>query len=84
MSSNLLSTIILLYVKVKVLVKVLVDQLCATPWSVHGILQAKILEWATIPFNRGSSRPRDRTWVSCIGGRFFTICAAIKCNNLMT
>ena len=38
--------------------------------SIHGILQARILEW--IPFSRGSSRPRDWTWVSCIAGRFFT------------
>ena len=30
--------------------------------SVHGILQARILEWIAIPFSRGSSRPRDRTW----------------------
>ena len=35
--------------------------------SVHGILQARILEWVTIPFFRGSSQPRDPTWVSCIG-----------------
>ena len=41
--------------------------------SVHGILQARILEWVAIPFSRGSSRPRDRTRVSCIAGRFFTI-----------
>ena len=30
---------------------------------VHGILQARILEWAAIPFSRGSSRPRNQTWV---------------------
>ena len=30
-------------------------------FSIHGILQAKILEWVTISFSRGSSRPRDRT-----------------------
>ena len=35
--------------------------------SVHGIVQARILEWVAIPFSRESSRPRDRTWVSCIG-----------------
>ena len=35
--------------------------------SVHGILQARILEWVVISFSRGSSWPRDRTWVSCIG-----------------
>ena len=37
--------------------------------SVHGILQARILEWVVIPFSRGSSRPRDQTHVSCIGRR---------------
>ena len=42
--------------------------------SVHGILQARILEWVAIPFSRGSSRPRDRTRVSCIACRFFTVC----------
>ena len=41
--------------------------------SVHGILQATILEWVAIPFSRGSSCPRDATQVSCIAGRFFTI-----------
>ena len=35
-------------------------------YSVHGILQARILEWAAFPFSRGSSRPRDGTQVSCI------------------
>ena len=37
--------------------------------SIHGILQARILQWVAISFSRGSSRPRDRTWVSHIGGR---------------
>ena len=41
--------------------------------SVHGILQARILEWVTISFSRGSSPPRDQTWISCFAGRFFTI-----------
>ena len=41
--------------------------------SVHGILQVKILQWVAIPFSRGSSQPRDGTWVSCIAGRFFTV-----------
>ena len=41
--------------------------------SVHGILQARILEWVTIPFSRGSSQPRDQTHVSHIAGKFFTI-----------
>ena len=44
-------------------------------FSVHGILQARILEWFAIPFSKGSSRPRDRTQVSCIAGRFFTVWA---------
>ena len=43
-----------------------------TGFSVHGILQARILEWVAIPFSRGSSWPRDQTLVSCIAGRFFT------------
>ena len=43
--------------------------------SVHGILQARILEWAAMPSFRASSRLRDRTQVSCIAGRFFTIWA---------
>ena len=42
---------------------------CSLPGSsVHGILQARILEWVAISFSRGSSRTRDRTWVSCIAG----------------
>ena len=40
--------------------------------SVHGILQARILEWVTISFSRGFSQPRNQSWVSCIAGRFFT------------
>ena len=43
--------------------------------SVHGILQARILEWVTIPFSRGSSGPSDQTLISCIAGGFFTIWA---------
>ena len=42
-------------------------------FSVHGILQARIQEWIAISFSRGSSRPRDRTRVSCIGGRRFNL-----------
>ena len=46
---------------------------CSPPGSsVHGTLQARILEWITISFSRGSSRPRDRTLVSCTAGIFFT------------
>ena len=40
--------------------------------AVHGILQARILEWVAFPFPKGSSQPRDRTQVSCTAGRFFT------------
>ena len=47
---------------------------CSLPSSsVHGILQARILEWVAIPFSRGSSQPSDQTQVSCTAGRFFTI-----------
>ena len=46
---------------------------CSPPGSsVHGILQAGILEWVAIPFSRGSSWPRDWPWVSCLTGGFFT------------
>ena len=43
--------------------------------SVHGILQERILQWVARLFSRGSSWPRDRTWVSCIAGRLFSIWA---------
>ena len=37
---------------------------CSPPgFSIHGILQARVLEWVAISFSRGSSRPRDRTWL---------------------
>ena len=44
--------------------------------SVHGILQARILEWVAILFSWGSSQPRDWTQVSRIAGGFFTVWAA--------
>ena len=58
-------------------VKVKVAQLCLTlcdprDYTVHGILQARILEWVAFPFSRGSSQLRDGTQVSCIAGGFFT------------
>ena len=66
-------------------VKVLVAQLCSTlcdPMdcsppgsSVHGISQARILEWVAISFSRGSSKPRDWTQVFHIVGRRFTVWA---------
>ena len=47
--------------------------LCSPPGSsVHGISQARILEWVAISFSRESSWSRDRTHVSCIAGRFYT------------
>ena len=49
---------------------------CSPPGSsVHGILQARMLEWVAIPFSRGSSQPRDWTQVICIAGSFFTVWA---------
>ena len=58
-----------------------VTQLCPTlcdptdfslpGFSVHGIFWTTVLEWVAISFSRGSSRPRDRTWVSYIIGRCF-------------
>ena len=50
--------------------------LCDPPdSSVHGILQARIVEWVAMPSSRGSSQPRDWIWVSCTAGGFFTIWA---------
>ena len=43
-----------------------------TDCTVHGILQARILESVAFPFSRGSSQPRDQTQVSHTAGRFFT------------
>ena len=49
---------------------------CSLPGSsLHGILQARVLEWVAISFSRGSARPRDRTRVSCIPGRGFNLWA---------
>ena len=49
--------------------------------SVHGLLQARILEWIAIPFSRGSSQKRDLIWVSHIASKFFTVWVtkALKC-----
>ena len=44
-------------------------------FSVHGIFQARVLEWVAISFSRGSSRPRDQTQVSYIADRRFTLWA---------
>ena len=64
----------------RIYVVVLVPQLCPTLWphgitpasSAHGIFLARVLEWVAISFSRRSSRPRDRTRVSCTAGWFFT------------
>ena len=47
---------------------------CSPPGSsVHEILQARILEWVAISFSRGSSRPRDETWVSYTAGGVYIL-----------
>ena len=52
---------------------------CSLPGSsVHGIFQARILEWVPISFSTGSSQTRDQTWVSCTAGSCFTIWATRK------
>ena len=58
-------------------VKMKVAQSCPTlcnpmDYTLHGILQARILEWGAVPFSRGSYQLRDRTQVFHIAGRFFT------------
>ena len=60
-----------------VAVTVKVVQSCSTlcnpmDYIVHGILQARILEWVAFPFSRGSSQPKYQTQVSSIAARFFT------------
>ena len=61
---------------------------CSPPnSSIHGILQARILEWVAISISRGSSRPRDWTQVSRIAGRRFNLCAtreALKYKNTVS
>ena len=74
-------------------VKVLVTQSCPTlcdPMdcsppgsSLHGIVQARVLEWIAISFYRGSSLPRDRTQVSCIARRLFAVWATGESHNVM-
>ena len=68
-------------------VKVKVTQSCPTLWdpmdyTVHGILQARIVERVDFPFSRGSSQPRDRTQVSSIAGGFFTTWATREAQTL--
>ena len=66
---------LLLVVVVESLSRVrLLDRMdCSPPGSsVHGTLQARILEWVAIPFSRGSSQPENQTQVSCTAGSFLT------------
>ena len=68
--------------------KVLVTQSCLTLYnpmdcspagsSIHGILQARILEWVAIPFSRGSFQPRDQIKVSCIGSWVLYCCHPVS------
>ena len=67
-----------LEVKVAQLFPTLCDPMDCT---VHGILQAGILEWVAVPFSRGSSQPRDQTQVFRIAGGFFTSWAPRKFKN---
>ena len=50
--------------------------------SVHGILQARILEWIAISFSRGSFQPRDQTQVSHTASRLSTICTTREAHKL--
>ena len=62
-------------VKVSASWSVVSDSLDPMDYTVHGILQARILEWVAFPFSRGSrgsSQPRDQTQISQTAGRFFT------------
>ena len=56
------------------------SMVCSPPGSsVHGVSQARILEWVSIFYSRGSSRPRDQThasFISCIGMRILDHCTA--------
>ena len=84
---------LLCHLKVKVKVKVKFTQLCPTlcdPMyysppgsSVHGILQARILEWVAISFSRGSSQPRNQTQVSHIAGRRFNLWATREAHQVL-
>ena len=57
---------------------------CSLPGSsVHGTFQARVLEWVAISFSRRSSRPRDRTRVSHIVGRHFTVWATLILHKVL-
>ena len=86
-ADDLITTCVCVCVLVTQLCPTLCDPMnCSPPgFSVHGILQARILEWIAIPFSRGSSRARDRTLVSCTAAIFFTVWDTGKSHyNLIT
>jgi len=49
--------------------------------TIGALLASKMLEWVAISFSRASSQPRDQTWVSCITGRFFSVCTTREAPN---
>ena len=82
-----------IYIYIYSVVKMSVAQSCPTlcnPMdyspsgsSVHGILQARILEWVAILFSRRCSQFRDQTWISSIAGRFFTTWATREAPRIL-
>ena len=73
LSEELGVTFMLICMKVKVKLTQLCPTLCdPMDYTVHGILQARILKWVAFPFSRGSSQTWDQTQFSHISGRFFT------------
>ena len=78
-STDYMRETILYQEKVKVKVTQSYPTLCEPmDYTVHGILQARMLEWVAVPFSRGSSQTRDWTQVSHIAGGFFTSWATRK------
>ena len=70
------------WLKVKVKISQSRQTLCnSMDYTVHGILQARILKWVSFPFSREHSQPRDRIWVSPIAGGFFTSWASREAGN---
>ena len=77
---NMLSRLVITFLPKRNWVKMLVAQSCLilcdpmdygpTGSSVHGFLQARILDWVAIPFSRISYWPRDQIWLSCICRQF--------------
>ena len=52
-------------------------------YTVHELLQARILDWVAFPFSRESPQPRDQTQVSCIAGGFFTSWATREAQHII-